>query len=194
MIPDKAWCEALHKKYARNSTVYDVFYTHCRIVADISLWCAGNTEEPVDLDVLEAAALLHDIGAYMLTDQNGKIDKKYYQLHGLLGASLLEDEGVDQKICDIVRSHLLKINTPEIVASINKMMPEYRVKPATVEGKIVAYADRFHSKEPTFNSEKFLTTFLDKLPDTKQIYLQWRSVFGLPDIEGYAKTYNQPIR
>lgn len=193
MIISKADILALHKKYARNDVVYTRFVDHCKIVAEISLWCAKNVDEDIDEELLEAAALLHDIGSYMLCNEEGSIDTQYYQLHGLFGASLLEAEGVDKRICDIVRSHQFSINTPKIIAFTEDHSPRTS-KPVSVEAEIVQYADRFHSKQPIFNSDSFLMSFLEELPDRKKRYLDYKTKFGLPDLNPLIKKYNHPAR
>lgn len=194
MIPTKKQCEELHRKYARNEHVLAIFYEHCEIVAEIAVWGARHLSEPVDTDVVIAAALLHDVGSYMLCDDRGNIDTDYYQLHGLLGASILEDEGIDQRICDVVREHQFQINDPEIVRKILKTSPPYKLDKATIEAELVSYADRFHSKQPIFNSDTFLRGYLEELPDRKKVYQAWIDRFGLPDIEALAAKYHHPVR
>ena len=194
MIPTYNQIIALHKKYARNEKLLQIFFQHCEIVADIALWCAENVSEKVDKQRLRAACLLHDIGSYMLTDESGDIDTDYYQLHGLLGAAILRDENIDNRVCEAVRTHQMLINTLTIVEKVQRTKPSSDDKPQSIEAELLCYADRFHSKQPIFNSEEFLQSFLKDLPRENTVYESMKKRFGLPDLKSLAAKYNQPIR
>ena len=105
VMPSKADIERLHRKYAPNQRVYDLVYGHCQIVAEIALWCAENvTDTDIDKQLLETAALLHDVGSYAFFDDNGKVlNSRLYPQHAILGARILDDEGIDKRITSIVR-------------------------------------------------------------------------------------------
>lgn len=190
--------ERLHHKYAPNKQVYDLVYGHCQIVCEIALWCAENVSVNTKLDrnLLQAAALLHDVGSYAFFDDNGKTtNKRLYPQHAILGAKILTDEGVDEAITEIISTHvLLGLSKQEIIEK-PWPLPEHGYEPKTIEGQLLCYADRFHSKHPTFNAyDSFLDRLRQGLPLQAEKFEKWSEQFGLPDIEALARKYNQPIR
>jgi uncharacterized protein len=94
---------ALHKKYAPTAEAFKSVHTHCHIVRRIALQVA-DTYYPVNRQLLEAGALLHDIGVYKLY-KNGILDKSRYVTHGLLGYELLKGEGLDESLCRFALLH-----------------------------------------------------------------------------------------
>lgn len=190
--------EQLHHKYAPNDKVYDLVYGHCQIVCEIALWCADNirSEHEVDIDLLKSAALLHDIGTYILFDNNGKVsNERMYPQHAILGAKIVADEGIDLRISKIIETHVLLGLTKQEIIDTPWVLPARDYEPDTVEGELLCYADRFHSKHPTFNT---YGTFLEKLKSNLPLQaakFEARSKrFGIPDIESLAVKYNQPVR
>src|SRR3989338_7703443 len=98
----------LHIKYSPNKPVFNLVYQHCEIVANIAKWCSGNVDVKVDWKLLQAACLLHDIGTYAFFNKKGETtNEQLYPQHAILGAKILIDEGVDQKIANIVETHIL---------------------------------------------------------------------------------------
>ena len=190
--------EQLHHKYAPNDKVYDLVYGHCQIVCEIALWCADNikSDSKVDTDLLQAAALLHDIGTYILFDDDGKVsNERMYPQHAILGAKIVVDEGIDMKISKIIETHVLLGLTKQEIIDTPWVLPARDYEPDTIEGELLCYADRFHSKYPTFNA---FDTFLDKLKSNLPLqaakFEAWSKRFGIPDIELLADKYNQPVR
>ncbi len=190
--------ERYHRKYAPNDKVYELVYGHCQIVAEIALWCAGNIQKDifVDIELLRSAALLHDIGTYILFNDDGKVvNERLYPQHAILGAKIIYDEGLDQRISDLVSTHILMGLSKEEVIATNWSLPEHNYEPQSIEGEILCYADRFHSKHPTFND---YDTFLDRLKKSLPIQAEKFELsserFGIPDTKSLALKYKQPIR
>lgn len=190
--------ERLHHKYAPNDQVYNLVYGHCQIVSEIALWCVDNieSESEVDIDLLQSAALLHDIGTYILFDDDGKVsNERMYPLHAILGAKIVADEGIDMKISKIIETHVLLGLTKQEIIDTPWVLPARDYEPETIEGELLCYADRFHSKHPTFNA---YDTFLDKLkrnlPLQAAKFEAWSKRFGIPDINMLADKYKQPVR
>lgn len=105
----------------------------------------------VDLDLVNSASLLHDIGRF----RNDKTKKG----HGVEGFNILKKEGYPE-IARTVKKHTLK--------SINKLrtMEEKIVNYAdkrTEEEKIVSLKKRFKDlkkKHPNFNPKKYILKYL----------------------------------
>ena len=190
--------EGYHHKYAPNDKVYELVYGHCQIVCEIALWCADNikAEVKVDKSVLQAAALLHDIGTYVLFDDEGKVaNERLYPQHAILGAKIVSDEGIDSRISEIIETHILLGLTRQEIIDTPWLLPARDYVPSTIEGELLCYADRFHSKQPTFNEyDSFFQGLKGNFPRQAVKFEEYAGRFGLPDIDALAKKYNQPIR
>lgn len=190
--------EELHRKYAPNDKVYELVYGHCQIVSEIAQWCAGNIrdKEDVDTELLIVAALLHDIGTYVLFNNEGKVENgRLYPLHAILGAKIITDEGIDARVASLVETHVLLGLSKEEIIEKSWPLPARDYIPGSIEGELLCYADRFHSKKPTFNAyDNFLTRLKADLPKQAAKFEEWSKRFGLPDIEALAKKHQQPVR
>ncbi len=196
-IPDIQEIERYHHKYSPNDKVYDLVYGHCKIVTEIALWCAGNLKnENVNAKLLEAAGLLHDIGSYAFFDNEGRVlNKRLYPQHAILGAKILADEGIDERVTELIASHVLLGLTKQEIIDTPWYLPERDYEPQTIEGEILCYADRFHSKHPTFNAyETFLQRLKRSFPLQAKKFENWSERFGIPDVPGLANKYGQPVR
>jgi uncharacterized protein len=197
IMPSKADIERLHRKYAPNQQVYDLVYGHCQIVAEMALWCAENvTDTDIDKQLLETAALLHDVGSYAFFDDNGKgLNSRLYPQHAILGAKILTDEGIDERITSIIATHVLLGLTKKEIIDKPWPLPEHNYEPQNIEGELLCYADRFHSKKPCFNNfDTFLEGLKQDLPLQGEKFEQWSRRFGVPDIQAMSNKYNQPAR
>lgn len=196
MIPTKADIEAVHRRYAQNDKIFDLVYTHCQIVTEIALWCVQQKNLLVDTPLLEASCLLHDIGTYALFDANGLDGNNHnYKQHAIFGAALALEEGFDPRIADIIRTHVwLGLSKQEIVEH-GFGMPQKDYLQTTLEARLLGYADRFHSKYPTFNAYKpFLARLLRRAPKQAEKLQAAAAEFGIPDVQALARKYNHPIR
>jgi len=195
-LPSLLEIEALHRKYASSQKVFDLIYGHCQIVEEMALWCCQNSNLVVDQNLLSVSALLHDIGSYVFFDDQAKsLNSRLYPLHAILGAKIISDEGLDEKISSIIETHILTGLTKQEIKQYNWSLPIKDYLPQTIEAQIVAYADCFHSKKPIFNSFDFYFFNLDKdLPLQAKNFKIFADKFGIPDVKSLAKKYHQPIR
>lgn len=137
----------IDKYYPAGSRLRDIYMRHARQVADKALAIADAKGLDIDRPTLEAAAMLHDIGIF-LTDAPG-IDchgTEPYLMHGVLGARLLRDEGVDEAIARVAERHTGAGITAEDIVASRLPMPEGDYCPATQMERLVCYADKFYSK------------------------------------------------
>ncbi len=187
--------KALHRKYAPKDTMFELVFTHCQIVAEIALWCAANLREPISEDLLQAAALLHDIGTYGLMDKAGKAyDHRFYSQHAILGAKILADEGADPRIVSMVETHLLLGLTKQEIIEHAWALPAHDYTPRTIEAEILCYADRFHSKAPQFNSfEAFSSKLGQIMPSHVAKFEAMAQKFGKPDLTALSRKYGHPV-
>ncbi|MDG6914690.1 MAG: HDIG domain-containing protein [Nitrososphaerota archaeon] len=129
MVPSAEQASALHRKYHSNDKIVE----HCRACAAISLrLCrrAAAQGNMVDERAAVSAALLHDIGR----SRTQLVD------HGHVGAAILEEEGVDKEVVEIVRKHVGAGISTEEAASLGFPAGDY--VPRTLEQKIVCFADK----------------------------------------------------
>ncbi len=88
---------ALHKKYSPCDAAYNLVFTHCCIVRDIAIQLIDTNSLNVDRNLVEAGALLHDIGAYSFFDTSGKLQEDLqYIAHGIEGEHILKKEGLPE--------------------------------------------------------------------------------------------------
>jgi len=191
-LPHEKEIIALHNRYASSEDMFSLVYDHCKIVRDIAIWCAGKIEDEVDIDLLEAICLLHDIGSYSFMYDS--YDRNTYAQHALLGSKILESEGIDTTLCKAVETHVLMGLTKEEIASSNLRLPERDFLPTSIEARLLCYADRFHSKQPVFNSYDFFVGSNADLPAQIEKFKKEAEVFGVPDIKELAKKYGHQIR
>ena len=186
----------LHKKYAPSSEAFESVWKHCQIVGRISLQVADNYY-PTNRELLEAGALLHDIGVYRLY-KNGVIDEAHYITHGLLGYELLKEEGLDEALCRFALLHTGVGITKEDIGKQNLPLPLRDYLAETNEEKIVMYTDKFHSKTnpPTFNSATWYTEYLRSKfgEDKAQQFQLFIEEFGEPDLEPLVSSFGHAIR
>jgi uncharacterized protein (TIGR00295 family) len=102
-------------------------------VAKISLDIAKQLEKKgvkLDLKLVEAGALLHDIGR----SKSNTVD------HGVIGAQIVRSEGLPTAIAGIIKTHVGGGFTAKEAAEFG--WPKDVYSPITLEEKIVSYADK----------------------------------------------------
>lgn len=197
MIPTDEAIKKLHRKYAPNELVFNHVYEHCAIVKEIAEWCVANAGlDNVDRDVLRASCLLHDIGTYVYFQDDGHIqNERLYLQHALLGAAIVRDEGIDDVIVSNIKTHVLLGLSKEEIMDKQLPIPARDYVPETIEGRLLCYADRFHSKNPRFNSfDSFSSHLENAFPEQAEKFKVWSEEFGIPDVEALSKKYEHPIR
>ena len=126
--------ELLHKNHCPPQVI-----NHCVAVADLAsetakiLFAKGLK---VNLELVEAGALLHDLGR----SKNHTVD------HGLVGAQMAKSIGLPESVINIIKRHVGGGITAEEAKRFG--WPKDGYSPQTLEEKIVSYADKLidHSK------------------------------------------------
>ena len=156
MIPNAEDCLALHVKYGSGERVV----SHCRTVARVSISLAdaiSTKGRKVDKRAILAGAMLHDIGRSRIQTV----------AHGYIGAGILEGEGVDGVVVEIVRRHVgAGISTKEAKAL---GFPEGDYVPSTLEQKIVCFADKMVSSDSVRPLEEEVRRFERKGHDVQPL-------------------------
>ncbi len=156
MIPDEERCLALHAKYGSNDRIVN----HCRTVARVSERLADAFQRrgvKVDAEAILAGALLHDIGR----------NRTQTVEHGYVGAKILEDEGVDPIVVEIVRRHVGAGISAEEAASLG--FPKGDYLPRTLEQRVVCFADKMVSSDAVRPFEEEVKRFERKGHDVERL-------------------------
>ena len=139
---------SLLKKYAQpKSKAYEILLKHSTSVKNLALKVADkNPHFNVDIQLLEAAAMLHDIGVVKThAPAIGCKGDHPYILHGYLGREILEAEGLHE-IAPFCERHTGTGISKEDIIQRNLPLPHRDMLPVSTEEKILCYADKFFSK------------------------------------------------
>ena len=129
MIPSVEGAMAIHARCGSNHRIVN----HCQAVAMAAKIVADEFRRrghPVDEGAIIAGALLHDIGRTRTQSVR----------HGVEGAVMLEKEGVDMKVVEVVRRHVGAGISPEEAKTLG--LPDFDYIPRTLEERIVCFADK----------------------------------------------------
>ena len=178
----------IQRYYTPGNDDYRVLVVHSRQVADLAVAIAGRLIErhvPIDIEFVEEAAMLHDIGMCR-TDAPGIHchGTEPYILHGILGRKMLDSMGLYRhgRVCE--RHTGAGITADEIVAQHLPIEPPRDLLPETLEEKVICYADKFFSKsridEPPKTMERARQSLAKFGGDTLQRFDDLVALFGDP--------------
>ena len=135
----------INKYYPENDELRQLLLKHSRQVADRCLQIAKKHRElPVDVQFLEEAAMLHDIGICRCNAPSIHCHgTEPYIRHGAIGSEMLRQEGFERhaRVCE---------------RHTGTGLPGY--EPETLEEQIVCYADKFYSKSAPDHVRSVLET------------------------------------
>lgn len=133
--------------YPEENELKHILLVHSRSVADKALAMARNHPElNLDLQFIEEAAMLHDIGVF-LTDAEGIccFGTQPYICHGYLGAELVRKEGFPKHALVCERHTGAGLSLQSILEQ-NLPVPHRDMMPVSLEEQIICFADKFFSK------------------------------------------------
>ena len=168
MIPSEGDSLALHKKYRSNERIV----AHCRTVARVSIVLADEFErrgKSVDSKVVLAGALLHDVGRARVQTVG----------HGLEGSEMLQGEGVDERVVEVVRRHVGAGISAEEAKALG--LPDLDYVPRTLEERIVCFADKMVDGEIVRPFDGEVQRFVKKGHDVERLLALKK---GLEDVLG----------
>jgi uncharacterized protein len=187
---------ALHEKYAPNAAALDSVYTHSSIVSAIAEQLHARSGAGLDIDLIRAGSLLHDVGVYRLYDDAGQLDHASYIRHGVLGYELLREEGLPEEVCRFASHHTGVGLTREDVLRQGLPLPPADYLAETGEEALVMYADKFHSKTspPAFLTAEAYATSVQRFGAGKVMAFEsLRARFGEPDLVPLAARYGHRV-
>ncbi len=139
--------EIIQKYYPVESVAYRILVRHSRDVANRALQIGrAHPELELDLQFVEEAAMLHDIGAFLChAPQIGCFGDAMYICHGYLGADLLRSEGYPRHAL-VCERHTGAGITVEMIDRHNLPIPRRDMCPQSMEEQLICFADKFYSK------------------------------------------------
>lgn len=173
--------EIIKKYYSVDSEAYHILTVHSRSVADKALEIARNHPEMnLDLQFIEEAAMLHDIGIFKC-DAEG-IDchgDAPYICHGYLGAELMRVEGYPRHalVCERHTGTGLSL---KMIEENNLPVPHRDMRPVSMEEQLICFADKFYSKTKLDKEKKIskICTSLSKYGEETVLQFEtWCKLF-----------------
>lgn len=143
----------INNVYPEAGKLRDILYVHSRGVADMALEiCDRHPELGADRELVEAAAMLHDIGIIRCNATGIECyGTEPYICHGTIGAAMLRSMQTDdmpslEPYARVCERHTGTGLTLAQIESQNLPLPHKDLVPETIEEQIVCYADKFFSK------------------------------------------------
>ena len=137
----------INKYYPEDDALRRLLLKHSRQVADRCMLIAHHHPElQLDEQFLEEAAMLHDIGIrWCHAPAIFCLGNEHYIRHGVIGAAVLRDEGLERhaRVCE---RHTGTGITREQIERQRLPLPLADYLPETQEEHLVCYADKFYSK------------------------------------------------
>ncbi|MFI5933957.1 HD domain-containing protein [Actinoplanes sp. NPDC051494] len=196
-IPTDAGIRALHERFAPTREAFDLVYEHCEIVCRIAEQIIDRTAPDVDVALVRAGCLLHDIGVYALFLPSGDLDGANYIRHGVLGRDMLRSAGLAERVCRFCSCHTGVGVTRADIERQALPLPPGDYTATTDEERLVMYADKFHSKRtpPVFVSATSYQRSVLRFGDDKvAVFAAMVEHYGEPDLAPLAAQYGQDIR
>ncbi|MCF8112967.1 MAG: HDIG domain-containing protein [Desulfotignum sp.] len=178
--------QVIEKFYPPGSDTHTILVNHSLQVAKKSLEIARNLAHlNLDLDFIEQAAMLHDIGIFMTTSPGiGCTGDAPYICHGYLGRQLLDKEGLAPALGLVAERHTGAGICLDTIIGRNLPLPRRDMVPKTLEEKIICCADKFFSKSSESCHQK--RTVLDIIAELTAInsaharrFARWAAAFRL---------------
>jgi uncharacterized protein len=169
--------------YEPHSKTFQILVEHGEQVARKALAAARRVSElKPDLEFIDAAARLHDIGIFQ-TDCPvlGCHGKHPYICHGVLGSALLKQMGY-RKLALICERHVGAGIGVADIRRHNLPLPRRNMIPQSIEEQLICYADKFFSKNGNaLPAEKPIAEIIDELkgygPDKARRFESWMKIF-----------------
>ena len=163
MIPSVEEAMAIHAKFGSAPHIV----RHCQAVAMAAKIIAEELQRrgrALDMRAVVAGALLHDLGR----------SRTQTVRHGVEGAMMLENEGVDREVVEIVRRHVGAGISPEEARKLG--LPDFDYIPSTLEERIVCFADKMVDAEKARPFGEEVHRFTAKSHDVGRLLLLKRGL------------------
>lgn len=195
-IPADGEIRALHERFAPTREAFELVHTHCQIVCRLAEQLLAGRAHGLDLALVRAGCLLHDIGVYRLYSPAGVLDHDGYIRHGVLGHELLRGLGFPEAVCRFCSCHTGVGLSREDVARQALPLPPGDYLAETGEERLVMYADKFHSKStpPAFvTAASYLARVRRFGADKAARFAAMVRHYGEPDLTALAADYGHAV-
>lgn len=137
----------IEKYYKKGTKLYDIYISHVSDVTQKALSIVQNHPElAVDVNFIEEAAMLHDIGIFLTDAPSIACTGKYpYICHGYLGQELLTHEGYPKHGL-VSERHTGTGLSLKVILKRNLPVPHRDMQPRSMEEQVICFADKFYSK------------------------------------------------
>ena len=138
----------IDKYYPSENELRRILLIHSRQVADRCLKIAKNHPElKLDVEFLEEAAMLHDIGIFRCNAPSIQcFGSEPYICHGVIGGQILREEGWIRHAFVCERHTGTGLSREQIESQRLPLPPDGIYEPIVLEEQVVCYADKFYSK------------------------------------------------
>jgi uncharacterized protein len=176
--------DILAQYYDPQSRIFNILVEHGKQVANKALSAARRVPElKPDLEFIETAAMLHDIGIFQ-TDSPvlGCHGQHPYVCHGILGSELLKNQGY-QELALVCERHVGAGISIADIRQHHLPLPRRDMIPLTIEEQLICYADKFFFKNGNDRpAEKSVAEIIDDLspygPDKVGRFESWLKKFA----------------
>lgn len=197
-IPTDAEIRALHRRLAPTPEAFESVHTHCEIVCALAEQVIERGRLAVDVALVRAGCLLHDIGVYALYDADGRRGPggPAYVRHGVLGRDTLRDLGYAEPLCRFCSCHTGVGITREDIVRQGLPIPVDDYLAETPEEELVMYADKFHSKRtpPVFVAAASFRAGVARFGEDKaRRFDALVARYGEPDLGALAAAYGHAV-
>ena len=173
--------EIIRKYYPVESEAYRILVKHSRDVADKAILIGRmHPKMGLDLQFVEEAGMLHDIGAFLCNAPEIDCHGKYpYISHGYLGADLLRNEGYPRHalVCERHTGTGLSL---EMIERFDLPVPRRDMRPQSMEEQLICFADKFFSKTNLKKEkpiEKILKSMTKYGAESIEQFEKWHQLF-----------------
>jgi uncharacterized protein len=137
------------KFYQPESLSYQILLSHSLVVAEKATHIAKRLNlSETEIQFIREASLLHDIGIlYTNAPSIGCSGDLPYICHGFKGCDLLISEGLPKHALVCERHTGVGLTFSDI-DQLDGLLPPRLMVPQTTSEKIIAYSDKFFSKDP----------------------------------------------
>lgn len=174
--------EIIEKYYDAGSDAYKILVNHSRSVANKAMAIArSHPEMALDLQFIEQAAMLHDIGMiHCDAPEIGCHGNHAYIRHGYLGADMLRAEGLEPHAL-VCERHTGTGISPAMIEEQGLPLPQRNFMPVTLEEQLICFADKFFSKtklDKEKSVEKTLASLSKYGEETVERFRYWCKYFS----------------
>ncbi len=168
--------------YSSQPDLHFILVTHSNQVKNKSVEVAKKHPElNANLQFIEEAALLHDIGIFMTDAPRIHCHGlSLYIQHGFLGAELLRNEGLEAHALVSERHTGVGISL-DTIENRHLALPLKDMRPMSIEEKIICYADKFYSKtelHKEHNLERIQKSLNHHDKSHWEIFKEWHGLFA----------------